>query len=357
MKIYDIAFIGMGASSLATVKLKYSDSNISIIGIDKEFNSTRNNFFAFWLTDWMKSFEGLTTQKWNKWRFYNQNIDIIHESVSTPYCVIRFQDWKKYCLDDIHNFHFKENKVIKIFKDDEYYIITLDNDEKIYANKIYDSRSLEIKKEGLKQHFIGQIIKTIKPHKINIATLMDFRVTQNEGLHFMYCLPINESQLLVESTVFSENVLPDEWYKKQIDEFIDLKLQLKRFEVIDKEKGVLPMYEIKNENTENYINIGTRGGATKISSGYAFSFFIKQLKSNTNYHHSYWDEWMDKIFVHFLQNNHKTEHIFIKMSQSLTGDEFSSFMMGIADFKTKIKVVLAMPKIGFIKSFLSSLFS
>jgi hypothetical protein len=32
-------------------------------------------------------------------------------------------------------------------------------------------------------------------------------------------------------------------------------------------------------------------------------------------------------------------------------------MMGIADFKTKIKVVLAMPKIGFIKSFLSSLFS
>ncbi|MDC0968775.1 hypothetical protein OAS25_06865, partial [Alphaproteobacteria bacterium] len=93
------------------------------------------------------------------------------------------------------------------------------------------------------------------------------------------------------------------------------------------------------------------------SSGYAFSFFIKQLKSNTNYHHSYWDEWMDKIFVHFIQNNHKTEHIFIKMSQSLTGDEFSSFMMGIADFKTKIKVVLAMPKIGFIKSFLSSLFS
>ena len=229
MKIYDIAFIGMGASSLATVKLKYSDSNISIIGIDKEFNSTRNNFFAFWLTDWMKSFEGLTTQKWNKWRFYNQNIDIIHESVSTPYCVIRFQDWKKYCLDDIHNFNFKENKVIKIFKDDEYYIITLDNDEKIYANKIYDSRSLEIKKEGLKQHFIGQIIKTIQPHKINIATLMDFRVTQNEGLHFMYCLPINENQLLVESTVFSENILPDEWYKKQINEFIDLKLQKEVF--------------------------------------------------------------------------------------------------------------------------------
>ena len=59
MKIYDIAFVGMGASSLATVKLKYSNSDVSIIGIDKEFNSSRNNFFAFWLTDWMKSFEGV----------------------------------------------------------------------------------------------------------------------------------------------------------------------------------------------------------------------------------------------------------------------------------------------------------
>ena len=357
MKIYDIAFVGMGASSLATLKLKYSDSNNSIIGIDKEFDSSRNNFFAFWLTDWMKSFDGLITQKWNKWEFYNQNINVTHESISTPYCVIRFQDWKKYCLDNIDNFNFKENNVIKILKDDDYYMITLDNDEKIYAKKIYDSRNLETKKEGLKQHFIGQIIKTMKPHKKDIVTLMDFRVSQDKGLHFMYCLPINDNQLLVESTVFSENVLPDDWYKKQINKFIDQKLQLEEFEVIDEEKGILPMYEIKNKNTTNYINIGTRGGATKISSGYAFSFFLKQLTSSTKHYHSYWDEWMDKIFVHFLQNNYKTEDIFIKMSQSLTGDEFSSFMMGIADSKTKIKVILAMPKISFIKSFLSSLLS
>ena len=357
MKIYDIAFVGMGASSLATVKLKYSNSDVSIIGIDKEFNSSRNNFFAFWLTDWMKSFEGVIIQKWNKWQFYNQNIAVTHESVSSPYCVIRFQDWKKYCLQNIHNFKFKENMVVKILKDNEYYVITLDNDEKVYAKKIYDSRNLETKKKGLKQHFIGQIINTLTPHKKNIATLMDFRVSQEEGLHFMYCLPINENQLLVESTVFSENVLPEEWYKKQIKEFIDEKLHLEQFEIIDEEKGVLPMYEIQNKNTDTYVNIGTRGGATKISSGYAFSFFLKQLISDTNHHHSYWDKWMDKIFVHFLHHNHKSEYIFIKMSQSLTGDQFSSFMMGIADLKTKIKVVLAMPKISFIKSFFRSLLS
>ena len=117
------------------------------------------------------------------------------------------------------------------------------------------------------------------------------------------------------------------------------------------------MYEIKSKNTDNYFNIGTRGGATKISSGYAFSFFLKKLILNIDNYHSYLDVWMDKIFANYLLNNHQTEHIFIKMSQSLTGDEFSSFMMGISNFKTKIKVVMSMPKKDFIKSFVSSLLS
>ena len=35
MKIYDVAFIGMGASALATAKLNYEGTSNSIIGIDK----------------------------------------------------------------------------------------------------------------------------------------------------------------------------------------------------------------------------------------------------------------------------------------------------------------------------------
>ena len=63
MKIYDIAFLGMGASALATAKLKYEGTNYSLIGIDKNFYNKRNNFFAFWLTDWMKDFDNLVQKK------------------------------------------------------------------------------------------------------------------------------------------------------------------------------------------------------------------------------------------------------------------------------------------------------
>ena len=94
MKIYDIAFVGMGASALGTYKLKYHNQACSIIGIDKNFNSPRDNFFAFWMTDWMRPFKKLVKNQWIKWEFYYQQQKITHESNASPYCVIRYQDWK-----------------------------------------------------------------------------------------------------------------------------------------------------------------------------------------------------------------------------------------------------------------------
>jgi len=116
MKIYDIAFVGMGASALGTYKLKYHNQDCSIIGIDKNFNSPRDNFFAFWMTDWMSPFKILVKNQWIKWEFYYQQQKITHESNVSPYCVIRYQDWKKFCLEETHNISFKENNVSKIEK-------------------------------------------------------------------------------------------------------------------------------------------------------------------------------------------------------------------------------------------------
>ena len=58
---------------------------------------------------------------------------------------------------------------------------------------------------------------------------------------------------------------------------------------------------------KNSINIGTRGGATKPSSGYTFNFIqyqinkivnqIKSKKKITNEIHNKFDLYMDKIFI------------------------------------------------------------
>ena len=64
---------------------------------------------------------------------------------------------------------------------------------------------------------------------------------------------------------------------------------------------------------------------------------------------------MDKVFVNYLKNNSGTEKVFINMAYYLNGNEFASFMMGVAGFRTKLKVIMSMPKIKFIKSALSTI--
>jgi len=359
MKIYDVAFIGMGASALATAKLNYAGTNHSLIGIDKEYHNKRNNFFAFWMTDWMENFSNLTQKKWFNWEFYLANECILHETKDLPYCTIRFQDWKKYCLDSLENLSIKTLNVHRIGNLKKYFEIELDNGEKVYAKKIYDSRTPKLEENKVKQHFFGYLIDTKQVIDNKKVTLMDFRVDQNVGLHFMYCLPISENKVLVESTVFSSEIQADSWYKDQIKKYIETKLKISEYTIVDEEKGALPMYDIRNKSYKNYINIGSRGGATKISTGYAFSFFLKNLVKHKDdsekKHHSYFDQWMDKVFVNYLKNNNGTEKIFINMANSLNGNEFASFMMGISNTATKLKVIMSMPKYKFIKSALGTI--
>ena len=254
-----------------------------------------------------------------------------------------------------NNISIKAHNANKIEKKDDFFEITLDNEEKVYCKKIYDSRSVNIENDRLKQHFIGNIITVNDGHQIKNVRLMDFRVKQDQGLHFIYLLPLDDNRLLVESTVFSKFLLDPSWYQNQISTYIDKNLNIEKYEIMDSEQGVLPMFEINSQNKDNYVQIGAKGGATKISSGYAFSFFLKQLISKNKDYHSFWDKWMDKIFVKYLENNDKSDEVFMKMAERLKGEEFGSFMMGNAKFITKLKIIFAMPKISFIKSCLGTI--
>ena len=56
----------------------------------------------------------------------------------------------------------------KIKKNNDFFEITLDNQEKIYSKKIYDSRSVTMESDGLKQHFIGNIISVKEGIKLKM---------------------------------------------------------------------------------------------------------------------------------------------------------------------------------------------
>ena len=356
MKIYKAAIIGLGPSGLAVNKILYGDSSIEIIAFENEDINNRDNFFGFWLTDWMKPFENIIEKKWYKWTIGDKDINITHTSNDKPYCVISFKKWKEYCLETKNKLEIKNKKVVQYSPIKNYYKIITSDKKEYYAEKIYDSRSTKEKKGELVQHFFGINItvadNTFKDDKL---TLMYFTKEKNL-LHFMYVLPFSHNRALIESTVFSKEVLEKSWYRDKINDYLSL-IDISSFKENSTEKGIIPMFFVEENklSSPNIFNIGIRGGACKPSTGYAFSFLIKQIQllknSRKNYVtiHKLLERKMDKIFINFLKNNNEQGQSFIKLASNLNGNEFQSFMMGESSLFTKLKIIKSMPKIPFIK--------
>ena len=359
MKIYKAAIIGLGPSGLAVNKILFGDTSNEIIAFENDDINNRDNFFGFWLTDWMKPYENIIEKKWHKWTIGDRNINITHISNEKPYCVISFKKWKNFCLETKNKLALKNKQVVQYFPVNNYFkIITADKNE-YYAENIYDSRSKKEKKGELIQHFFGINItvadNTFDEKKL---TLMDF-TNENNILHFIYVLPFNHNKALVESTVFSKEVFQTSWYREKIIEYLKQK-NINEYKEVGVEKGVIPMFftEEKRSPYSNIFNIGIRGGACKPSTGYAFSFLIKQIQllknSKKNYVnvHKFLENKMDKIFINFLKNNNENGQSFIKLASNLNGNEFQSFMMGESNLITKLKIIKSMPKLPFIKEIL-----
>ena len=100
---------------------------------------------------------------------------------------------------------------------------------------------------------------------------MDFNIPQIKETRFIYLLPIDEYNALVEYTLFSEKLLKYETYETGIKTYLD-SLGIKEYEIKEKEQGNIPMtcFPFEKYNCRSLIHIGTAGGWTKASTGFTF---------------------------------------------------------------------------------------
>lgn len=362
--IFDYAVVGVGAAGLSFIKESHHLKGKKILAIDKNVYSQKNHLFGFWDTVWTKELNTYSFQKWNTWSIVSQDNEVNLYSEQHPYGIIYLDTWKKVSLQNKKNLEIFENHVNSINKKNEIFEIILDNKEIYYAHNIIDSRSVKLDRKYLKQHFLGLTIETKEDvFDETKLVLMDFRVDQSRGIHFIYLVPFTKNKALVESTMFSFNEEDKEWYIQSIKNYLNKIYKLKEWKVLEEENGSIPMTLIKNSNN-NFVNIGTMSGAIKPSSGYAMSFIQKQIydlfqnptftyKTNINPHKKI-DLWMDKIFLKVLETNPAMAiNIFINLGKTLNGDEFALFMSGQANTLIRLKVVFKMPK----KPFLRALFN
>ena len=361
---YPMAIIGAGCAGLSLAYKLINSQYYPIVLIDPQ-NDRKDHIWGFWDdgNEDFKTARSLEYKRWSKWAIKTENKTITLKGNKFQYSALSSLKFESHLRDSIqkNNGKFLTTSVLNSIKKNNKTILKLKDEDDIQVERVFDSRSPLISNGAFYQHFLGWNIKSKHPiFDDKTVILMDFRVSQDNGIHFIYLLPFSTKEALIESTVYSNNILPTKWYENAILKYIKKYYPGIELDIISKEKGAIPLTNTYKSKPLG-VPIGLNANSRRISSGYAFaqiqtqiSLLSKSLElSNYNIQSgaSHFEQWMDKIFINVLiKHPDRASKIFLNIFENLNGDEFANFMNGYCSIKIKAKVMGSLPKNIFIKS-------
>jgi len=380
MKEYDFIIIGAGAAGLMMAVGMVKDpafKDKSILLLDKDAKKTNDRTWCFW-EQGPGPFDSIVYKSWDYIYFagkeYNNSLSIAPYS----YKMVQGIDFYANYLGRIQkypNIDFVQETVKEIAEFPSHVgVVTSEHHYK--GKQVFDSRFHYDKIQNrskypiLQQHFIGWFVKTKQPvFNASQATFMDFSIEQKGNTRFMYVLPFSETEALVEYTLFSEKLLPEQEYEMAIEQYMAAHFKCTDFEIVEKEKGSIPMtcYEFSQHNTQRIFYIGTAGGWSKPSTGYTFKNTAKKsakliefLKTNKPLRkftrkNRYW--YFDLLILNILyRNNELGRSIFEALFKKRSPQLIFKFLDEETTWYEDIWITMAPKPLPFFKSLFRHLF-
>ena len=248
------------------------------------------------------------------------------------------------------------------------------NGDQVLATLVLDSRPrpVEIERQPahdrrcprLLQHFHGETIRTdADVFDSSVATVMDFRVSQERGIHFVYLLPFDARTALVEDTFFAGEPSPIESYAEQIAEYLRARFGVDRYEVLHSETGAIPMAACPPQagTASRILDIGMRGGAARPSTGYAFlaiqrnaALLAERLTTwaadpnreppEAIPYYSARSAFLDRVFLsHIVRYPERAPKMFLRMFERVPPDALARFLFDGGTFADDLRVMSALP--------------
>ena len=354
MKEFDYIIIGGGCAGLSLayeleIHNKLKDKTLAIIEPRLEYK--RDKSWSFWKTV-DHNFEDCVKKSWK-----NISINIPNKTKFLECNKLPYQSIDSGLFYEKINSRLRQNQNISFYKD----ISEISLNNSFIFNSV---PSIESSENKLWQHFKGVEIETTKNvFDDEIINLMDFDCKQLDSVHFFYTLPYEKNKALIETTWFSDmnNDLEMD-YDEQLKNYIENHLNIKNYKINYIEKGAIPLFYPSNINEKNKINIGTAGGMTRLSTGYAFlniqehSRFIREnienIKNVQKYEIRKKYKFLDRIFLRVLKRHPKEmPNIFFKMFNNAP-ETVIKFLSNKSSMFEDLLIILKMPKWIFIKSLL-----
>ena len=288
-KEYNYIITGAGCAGLSLLMRMMEDpffSEKKILVIDREFKNKNDRTWCFWEKE-KGLFETIVHHQWQHVNFISN--DFFRKLDLTPYRYKMIQgidlyESVMYKAAQFSNIEFRYEEVLSIHTTSFKAEVQLKT-ESVTADYVFNSIVFEKDKSAtskniyqLLQHFKGWVIQTEEPSfDPSVATLMDFRTSQEQGTTFFYVMPTSANTALVEYTLFSETILNDDIYDASLKAYISEFLGIKNYSIQHTEFGIIPMTNQRFDlQDRRIIQMGIAGGQVKGSSGYAFQFIQKR---------------------------------------------------------------------------------
>ena len=280
-----IAGAGLSGLSLAVALLDAGlpeDARIMLVDPRETLSGADRTWCFFDLVP--HAFESAITHRWSRWRVRNGAAEVLRAAPGIAYCRIPGERFYELALERLvaagGRVEFLLGVTVEHLDDRGAHVDVHTSAGVLRTRLAMDSRPPPLtrvaddgKDVNLLQHFRGRVVRSAEPvFEVDTATLMDFDVSQAEGIHFVYVLPFDAHTALVESTFFTDRLLPDAVYEAAIDNWLARRRPGVAFQTISHESGVIPMTTEPFDAwpSPRIVRIGTAGGHVKPSSGYAF---------------------------------------------------------------------------------------
>ncbi len=374
---YDYIIAGGGAAGLS-LALELIESDLSgrtILIVDRETKSQNDHTWCFW-TDQPTGLETTLFRSWKQIRFVSSSFDQIIPLENYRYHMLRGIDYYDYARNKIAaypNCHWIQGAVNAITDTLQGAQVDIDG-ELFSADFVFDSilkpadiNPQPLKYHYLKQHFVGWVIETPEPSfDPQTPILFDFRTPQDGAMRFMYILPFSPNLALVEYTLFSAALLSQSEYRHGLQEYLEKILGIENYEIKEIEQGVIPMTDqiFTRKSGAHILNIGTKGGRVKPSSGYAFWRIHEDSKaivhSLSTYHHPFFISesssryrWFDTILLQImLRHPNECADLFTILFKKNSIQSIFHFLNEDGSWLNDLKILSSLPPYRFIEALL-----
>ncbi len=295
--LYDgasIAILGGGCAGLSlALELAEKFPGIDIAILEARRELTHDRTWCFWQFE-SGRFDPLVTHRWNTCIVGGGGRVSRLDCRSTPYCHIpsgKFYEWALHRLERLGRVQIEFGVRASTIEEQDSGVQLLSSDgegsRRREFSMVFDGRPPERASNAdrrftLSQHFLGrEVIFADDRLDPKVVTLMDFDVDQAEGLHFMYMLPYSPRHALIESTFMTPPGAPMPDYDRHIENYLERYVGSTPVQTLRAERGRLPMHvgRLSARATRRVWPIGTRGGAGRPSTGYAFEAIQRDTAS------------------------------------------------------------------------------